>query len=112
MIVKFQKNNSSDIYTKELNFKESLFVLLNYQFRFKVAYDKGESLSNRPFVTYSYANYFNLHDKFEGMTLEILEYTKSRKVYIYEKWITLWIPFLIISILIMVIQFFFYRKYI
>lgn len=80
MIVKFQNNNSNNIYEVNLDFKESLFVLLNYQFNFKVAYANGESLSNRPFVPYSYANYFNLHDKFEGLTLKILDYTKARKV--------------------------------
>ncbi|CAD8166698.1 unnamed protein product [Paramecium pentaurelia] len=109
--VQFMKQNSTQMEAKTLSFRESLNVLLSYQYQFKIAYLKKTSLTNQPFSAYPYFNYLNLHDKFDNMTNEILDYTKERKHIVQDNWLSIWIPFLVLDFLFMSATYYYYTQY-
>ncbi|CAK64039.1 unnamed protein product (macronuclear) [Paramecium tetraurelia] len=109
--VLFMKKNSSDMEQKTISFRESLNVLLQYQYQFKIAYEQKTSLVSQAFSAYPYANYLNLHDKFDFLTTNILEYTKNRTEAVQQNWTWIWIPFLIIDFLLIFGCYQFYKSY-
>ncbi|CAD8075108.1 unnamed protein product [Paramecium sonneborni] len=109
--VQFMKENSTSMEIKTLSFRETLNVLLQYQYQFKIAYLKKTSLTNQPFSAYPYFNYLNLHDKFDNMTNDILDYTKQRKSIVQENWQTIWIPFLVLDFVLMIATYYYYKQY-
>ncbi|CAD8065495.1 unnamed protein product [Paramecium primaurelia] len=109
--VQFMKENSTSMEVKTLSFRETLNVLLQYQYQFKIAYLKKTSLTNQPFSTYPYFNYLDLHDKFDNMTNDILDYTKERKQIVQDNWQSIWIPFLVLDALFMIATYYYYKQY-
>ncbi|CAD8154366.1 unnamed protein product [Paramecium pentaurelia] len=109
--VLFMKTNSSNMEKKTISFRESLNVLLQYQYQFKIAYQQKTPLLSQAFTAYPYANYLNLHDKFDNLTSSILEYTKQRKQIVQENWTRIWIPFLIVDFLLIVGCYYLYKSY-
>ncbi|CAD8161279.1 unnamed protein product [Paramecium octaurelia] len=109
--VQFMKENSTSMEIKTLSFRETLNVLLQYQYQFKIAYLQKTSLTNQPFSAYPYFNYLDLHDKFDNMTNDILEYTKERKQIVQDNWQSIWIPFLILDAVFMIATYYNYKVY-
>ncbi|CAD8072198.1 unnamed protein product [Paramecium sonneborni] len=109
--VLFMNTNSSNMEKKTISFRESLNVLLQYQYQFKIAYEQRIPLVSQAFTAYPYANYLNLHDKFDNMTSNILEYTKQRKETVKENWTRIWIPFLVIDFLLILGCYQCYKSY-
>ncbi|CAD8176313.1 unnamed protein product [Paramecium octaurelia] len=109
--VQFMKENSTSMEVKTLSFRESLNVLLQYQYQFKIAYQKKSGINNYPFSAYPFFNYLNLHDKFDNMTNDILDYTKQRKHIVQENWQSIWIPFLVLDFVFMLATYYYYTQY-
>ncbi|KAM3134253.1 hypothetical protein pb186bvf_013673 [Paramecium bursaria] len=111
MVVRVQRANQSDLISKNITFRESLFMLLQYQFQSKTAYQQRKQIVDLPFTTYAWANYFTLHEQFNNMTIEIYQYTLVQKNLVSDKWTELWIIFLIMSFFIICINYYTYIKY-
>ncbi|CAD8074956.1 unnamed protein product [Paramecium primaurelia] len=99
----FMKNNDTQNYAIEIKtFRECLFIILQYQYAQMRVLQNKLSASGQPFQVFLFSNYYNIQDKLENITNDILQYSKTRSVEVGEKWSSISICF---SILILVIAF-------
>lgn len=51
-------------------------ILVNYQYTFKAAYKyDGKTVSDSPYIYYSYRNLLTLYDTFDALNLELYQQT-------------------------------------
>ena len=113
IVVDFRDKDSwNPLKSKNLTLRESLNVLLNYQYQFVYYYINKISTNDSPMVVYSYANYVEFHNRFRALNSRILQYTKERTDLVSEKWFNIWIPFMVITFVIMLVGWVFYRLHI
>lgn len=111
MDVRLMNRVSSETYTVNITLRESLFILIEAHYKFKILYERNESFNQRPFQTYFYANYFPMNEKLETTTALILDYTLARKDLVYSIWINTWAPFCVTSLLIVITSLLYYFKF-
>ncbi|CAD8071834.1 unnamed protein product [Paramecium primaurelia] len=84
------------IYSKNITFREFIHQLLNYQYDFKIIFDKRIPTKGCPCQVFQFSNYFNLQDNLELMSQEILQFSRDKCTQIIDKWITIWIVFIVV----------------
>ncbi|CAD8111180.1 unnamed protein product [Paramecium sonneborni] len=96
------------IYSKNITFREFIHQLLNYQYDFKIIFDKRIPTKGCPCQVFQFSNYFNLQDNLELMSQEILQFSRNKCTQIIDKWITIWIAFIVICFVLSI--FIYYLK--
>ncbi|CAD8176377.1 unnamed protein product [Paramecium octaurelia] len=97
----FMKNNDTQNYALEIKtFRECLFIILQYQYAQMRVLQNKLSASGQPFQVFLFSNYYNIQDKLENITNDILQYSKTRSVQVGIKWSSISICF---SVLILII---------
>ncbi|CAD8111178.1 unnamed protein product [Paramecium sonneborni] len=110
VIVYFMGNNDSVTYTKELSFREELLAILHAQYQFKRVFDARKNANGQACQVLQFANYFNLQDKLEELTNEILEYSKNRSTAATDQWFVIWLIYQLIALCIGLITLFYKRS--
>ncbi|CAD8071836.1 unnamed protein product [Paramecium primaurelia] len=108
--VYFMGNNDSVTYSKEMSFREELLAILHAQYQFKRVFDARKNANGQACQVLQFANYFNLQDKLEELTDEILEYSKNRSLAAADQWFIIWLIYQLIAICIGLITLFYKRS--
>ncbi|CAD8099820.1 unnamed protein product [Paramecium sonneborni] len=108
--VYFMGNNDSVTYTKEISFREELLAILHAQYQFKRVFDARKNANGQACQVLQFANYFNLQDKLEELTNEILQYSKNRSAAAADQWFIIWLIYQLIAICIGITTLFYKRS--
>ncbi|CAD8164878.1 unnamed protein product [Paramecium pentaurelia] len=116
MTLLFMRNNDTENYAMEhLSFREGLLIILQYQFAQMRTFQKRESTAGQPYQVFLFSNYYNIQDKLESITNDILQYSKNRSLNVGIKWqiICLFFAFIVIinSIFLMIELHQYYKLY-
>ncbi|CAD8075184.1 unnamed protein product [Paramecium sonneborni] len=97
----FMKNNDTENYAMESkSFRECLLIILQYQFAQMKTFQKRQSTAGQPYQVFLFSNYYNIQDKLEIITNDILSFSKNRSRNIGIKWQIICIIFALIVIFI------------
>ncbi|CAD8164920.1 unnamed protein product [Paramecium pentaurelia] len=101
----FMQDNETQIYPINLSLRDTLFVILQYQYSQMMTFYYRESTTGKPYQISLFANYFHLHQQCQNITTTLSNYSIENKNQIYTKWqIISIIGFLIILLLYIIIQ--------
>ncbi|CAK74647.1 unnamed protein product (macronuclear) [Paramecium tetraurelia] len=110
----FMKNNDTQNYVFEIKtFRECLFIILQYQYAQMRVLQNKLSSSGQPFQVFLFSNYYNIQDKLENITSDILSFSKTRSRQVGKKWTSIGVCFSIITLMIaftILVQFHQYYK--
>ncbi|CAD8161201.1 unnamed protein product [Paramecium octaurelia] len=97
----FMKNNDTQNYALEIKtFRECLFIILQYQYAQMRVLQNKLSSSGQPFQVFLFSNYYNIQDKLENITNDILQFSKTRSREVGKKWSSITICFSILTLMI------------
>ncbi|CAD8075094.1 unnamed protein product [Paramecium sonneborni] len=81
----FMEDNETQIYPINLQFRDALFVILQYQYSQMMTFYYRQSTSGKPYQISLFANYFQLHDQCQNITNDIIKYSIENKSHVYQK---------------------------
>ncbi|KAM3133701.1 hypothetical protein pb186bvf_014247 [Paramecium bursaria] len=97
-------------YKLNMTFQEQLLIDLQYQHQYLV-----NAIINRTddlaIQTYTYGNYFKLHQSLDQITSEILSVSKDNSDIISLKWLKIWIIFLLFCCIFSLINYYLNHKF-
>ncbi|CAK74649.1 unnamed protein product (macronuclear) [Paramecium tetraurelia] len=100
MTLLFMRNNDTENYAMEpKTFRECLLIILQYQFAQMRTFQKRQSTAGQPYQVFLFSNYYNIQDKLEGITNDILQYSKNRSRNVGIKWQIICLFFALIIII-------------
>ncbi|CAD8088272.1 unnamed protein product [Paramecium sonneborni] len=107
----YMLNDATKTYPIEQNIREALMATLSYYYQFKLRFEARLSPANQTYQIYQFANVYNFHFWLEDLTLEVLEYSKSRCNETSDKWNLILIIFLFIGVCPLLGSIYYYRLY-
>ncbi|CAD8065419.1 unnamed protein product [Paramecium primaurelia] len=100
MTLLFMRNNDTENYSMEhISFRECLMIILQYQFAQMRQFQKRQSTAGQPYQVFLFSNYYNIQDKLESITNDILQYSKNRSQNVGKKWYIICLLFAFIVII-------------
>ncbi|CAK74607.1 unnamed protein product (macronuclear) [Paramecium tetraurelia] len=101
----FMEENETQIYPRNISFRDALLVILQYQYSQMMTFYYRESTSGKPFQVSLFANYFHLHQQCQNITNTLFNYSKENKDQIDTKWkVISFLGFVIVLLLYIIIQ--------
>ncbi|CAD8093057.1 unnamed protein product [Paramecium sonneborni] len=104
-------NNSYVGYTKNVTIRSLANILMNYQYDFKLGLTIRNVAFDSPFFYFTSKNYLIIKHTFDGLNKIVLDATLQRSTLEKEKWLSVLLPFNIISLLLCIIIINSYREY-
>ncbi|CAD8090904.1 unnamed protein product [Paramecium primaurelia] len=103
------KTDIGELYN--ITMRQSLSILINYQYTFKAAYKyDGRTVSDSPYIFYSYRNLLTLYNAFDQLNSELYIQSNLRIELDLDKELTLFYPFVILILIIISFQIFWFLK--
>ncbi|CAD8101077.1 unnamed protein product [Paramecium sonneborni] len=96
----FMGTTDNIIYSKNITFREFIHQLLNYQYDYKIIFDKRIPTKGCPCQVFQFSNYFNLQENLEQMSQKILQFSNTKSQQISDKWIKIYIAYLVLCSLL------------
>ncbi|CAD8181772.1 unnamed protein product [Paramecium pentaurelia] len=104
-------NNSYVGYSKNVTIRSLSNILMNYQYDFKLGLTIRNVAFDSPFFYFTSKNYLTIKHTFDGLNKIVLDSTLQRSNLEREKWLSVLLPFIIISLLLCIIIINSYREY-
>ncbi|CAD8171580.1 unnamed protein product [Paramecium octaurelia] len=104
-------NKSYVGYTKNVTIRSLANILMNYQYDFKLGLTIRSVAFDSPFFYFTSKNYLTIKHTFDGLNKVVLDATLQRSQLEKDKWLSVLLPFITISLFLCIIIINSYREY-
>ncbi|CAD8100252.1 unnamed protein product [Paramecium sonneborni] len=97
---------------RNVTIRSLINILTNYQYDFKVGLTIKSVAFDSPFFYFSTKNYLTIKNTFDGLNKIVLDATLQRSILEKQKWLSILLPFLIVTFFVILVILSYYKDYI